>query len=287
MTTMFGRPSEPITEAVYALSYRNYPSLVVAYPSEGDWQRLYDPHGSRGEAWARATHAEFKRGHERSVTELLDAIVQKSTGQAILAELSARSSFSVMILPFDFLPVRSWSPGTGAVTKATEWRAEWSAGVPICGRTSEGKPFCYAWSGTGTGSSVDIYFTARRHKGQESADEVLLHELLHASRKVKGVLYRMPMGGSYGNQEEFLAVLAANIYRSEKGLKRLFDYHGAPIDPGSFLDSVSPSPRTVIALLRDKQPSLYAALARVDAPFNPVRQVDAEYSRLMKKIERI
>jgi hypothetical protein len=105
MTTMFGRPSEPITEAVHALSYRNYPSLVVAYPSEDDWQRLYDPHGSRGEAWARATHAEFKRGHERSVTELLDAIVQKSTGQAILAEMSARSSFSVMILPFDFLPV--------------------------------------------------------------------------------------------------------------------------------------------------------------------------------------
>jgi hypothetical protein len=287
MTTMFGRPSNPITEAIHSLPYSHAPSVVAAYPSIDDWRRLYDPRGSRGESWSRASYADFKRSHERAVTTQLDLIAQHATGRAVLAELNARSSYSVLILPFDFLPSRDWRVSTGAVAKATDWRGEWSAGVPICGRTANGKPFCYASAGTGAGSSVDIYFTARRHDGRESADEVLLHELFHATRKVRGVLYRMPIGGSYGNQEEFLAVLAANMYRSEKGEKRLFDYHGAPIDAGSFLDSVTPSPRAVLALLRSNQPALFEALARVQAPFNPIRQVDAEHGRLTRKLERL
>jgi len=80
--------------------------------------------------------------------------------------------------------------------------------------------------GTGTGTIMDIYYTPLRHK---SADEALLHELVHASRKVRGVQYHMPVGGGYGNHEEFLAALVANMYRSEKGLKQLFDYQRRPI----------------------------------------------------------
>jgi hypothetical protein len=288
MTNMFGRPDEPISEAIYASPYQAAPSVVIAFPSFADWFRLYDPQKSRGYRWNRDMYEDFKRNHERSVKKELDLISKKSTGQAVLAEMNARSAFSVMILPFDFLPTADWSVHLGALTKATERRKEWAQGVPICGATMAGKHFCIAAKGEGGGSSVDIYFTPRRHRGRESADEVLLHELLHATRKVRGVLYRMPMTGGYGNQEEFLAVLVANMYRSEKKSTDLFNYHGGSIDAAKFLDSnLSPPIRTVIAGLRTAQPSLYAALARVQATFNPVRQVDVEYNALMKRIERV
>jgi len=38
----------------------------------------------------------------------------------------------------------------------------------------------------GLSSFATSYFTARRHNGRETPDEVLLHEMLHASRKVRG-----------------------------------------------------------------------------------------------------
>ena len=288
MTNMFGRPDEPISEAIHATPYPAAPSVVIAFPSFADWFHLYDPHRAKGYRWNRDMYEDFKGSHERSVKKELDLISKKFTGQAVLAEMNARSAYSVMILPFDFLPTASWSVHTGAVTQATERRKEWAAGVPICGATMAGKHFCIAAKGEGGGSSVDIYFTPRRHRGRESADEVLLHELVHATRKVRGVLYRMPMSGGYGNQEEFLAVLVANMYRSEKKQTNLFDYHGGPIDAAKFLDSgLRPPIRTVLAGLRSAQPSLYAALAKVQTAFNPVRQVDAEYKGLMKKIEGV
>lgn len=249
MTTMFGRPSTPITEAVHATPSRHSRSVLAAYPGFDDWRRLYDPNGSKGQSWNLGIYENMKRGHERSVDEQLDTIAKSSAGQAVFAEMNARPSYSVMILPFDFLPSRSWKVGTGAVARAIDSRAEWAAGVPMCGHRADGTLFCFDNSaghkvtGRGSGSSVDIYFTPRRHADRlEPPDEVLLHELTHASRKVRGVLYRMPMGGGYGNQEEFLAVLVTNIYRSQKGETRLFDYRGHSIDPGAFLDSVSPSP---------------------------------------------
>src|SRR5215204_7126812 len=78
-----------------------------------------------------------------------------------------------------------------------------AAGVPRCGATFTGKPFCSGHSapkGTGTGSSAEIYFTASRHR---APDETLLHELVHASRMIDGVWYPMPVNGGYGNQESF------------------------------------------------------------------------------------
>src|ERR1700729_1765465 len=71
-----------------------------------------------------------------------------------------------------------------------------------------------------------------------------LHELVHAARHMRGLLMKTPMNGGYGNQEEFLAQVIENIYRSEKGRSPI-DYGGAPMsNPGRFLDSaISPSPR--------------------------------------------
>jgi hypothetical protein len=150
-----------------------------------------------------------------------------------------------------------------------------SDGSPFCARRFDGTRIC---KGTGTGSAVDLYFWSADPLGLRghtySEDDVLLHELVHALRMVSGVEYGQPVtgGGGYGNQEEFLAVLVTNMYRSNKNLP-LFDYNLNPIDAKTFLDKrISPSPRQLIRRLRDSQPSLFAALKSVQAPFNPVKQ---------------
>ena len=115
---------------------------------------------------------------------------------------------------------------------------------------------------------------------------MLIHELVHASRIVGGEFYDMPMSGGYGNQEEFLAVVIADMYRSEKR-RPLINYHGGSIDAATFLDiKLSPTPRLVLALLRSRQSSLFTALAQAKTPFNPFQQVDAESKALIAKIER-
>jgi len=271
------------------VQYGSAPNIVIAYPSLQDWLALYKPSSSRGAQWNQAMFADFQRRHERTVTEQLDIIRKRATGRAVVAEVKARPDHVVKIRPFDFLPKEKWKLGLGALTTTLDGPAPtWAAGVPRCGATFTGKPFCSGHSapkGTGTGSSAEIYFTASRHR---APDETLLHELVHASRMVDGVWYPMPVNGGYGNQEEFLAVLVENIYRSEKGEKRPSDYKGHPIDTAKFLDATSPSPRSVIAGMRGKQPSLFSALAALPRgmpAFNPVRQVDTEYKTLMQKIE--
>src|SRR5262249_4712456 len=117
-----------------------------------------------------------------------------------------------------------------------------------------------------------------------ASDEVLLHELVHAGRQMNGLRYRMPVSGDYGNEEEDLAVVIANICLSNK---KLTEFRANPIghavlkNPDRFLDSRAADldPRTLLERLYLNQRPLYDALAAIsdkDAPFNPVRMYEAE-----------
>jgi hypothetical protein len=280
-------PDQTITQPVHQTPFQQVPNVVAAYPTFDDWSRLYSPPASwGGPQYNQALYADMRSGHERSVMAELSRIFTWATGRAVLAEMNADPSLTVRILPFDFAP----PDGNRAVTRAHSQGGEAPEGMPRCGARASGKRYCDTDDddnilyGTGTGSGADIFFTA--HHATPFPDETLLHELVHASRKVKALAYRMPISGGYGNQEEFLAMVVQNIYRSEKGRSGMFDYHGAPIDPDSFLDTnLRPPPRTVLALFRDRQPSLYAALLNVNASFNPIRQLDAEYKAALTKAD--
>jgi hypothetical protein len=194
----------------------------------------------------------------------------------VLAELRARSAFSVYIFPFDFLPSGDWSanpkrriqaltePITLPQTAAERARGTKPSGTQVCKNGA-----CWASLQSPTGKSVDVFYTARRTT-ESDADGSLLHELVHAMRFISGVFRYSPMGGSYGNNEEFYANTIEMIYRSETGLD-VFDYAGHPIDQATFLQR--PRARALLTDLRHAQPSLFLALARVDAPFNPIRPI--------------
>jgi hypothetical protein len=123
-----------------------------------------------------------------------------------------------------------------------------------------------------------VFYTPRR-AAESDADGSLLHELVHAMRFMSGVFRYSPMGGGYGNNEEFYANTIEMIYRSEKGLP-IYDYKYNPLDAASLLDAKTMA-SVVLTDLRVTQPSLFDALAKVNAGFNPIKQLDDQRRKLL------
>jgi hypothetical protein len=148
-------------------------------------------------------------------------------------------------------------------------------GEPLC-QNVHGEVHCY-----GSGSHAIMHFTDLRIlqsevKGGQTPDEALLHELVHASRFVAGVMYTRPMGTGYGNQEEFYANTVENVYRSEKGRGILFDYQGVVFKAADFFKR-TPDSWWSINRLQSDQRDLFNKLANLDptlVPFDPIREVD-------------
>jgi hypothetical protein len=79
----------------------------------------------------------------------------------------------------------------------------------------------------GGGSDVSMKYSPNIWEGDNPCfggknaarpDEVLLHELVHVSRYMKGLANAIPtIDEDYGNDEEFLAIVTANVYMSSRG----------------------------------------------------------------------
>lgn len=123
-------------------------------------------------------------------------------------------------------------------------------------------------------------------------DEILFHELVHASSMLTGTdlwrKTRMASTGKHdrflvGNVVEFLAVQITNIYRQEKGRKRLrFNHSNDEFDGKDTLDAypgMVPSPRHILRRFNDRQGGFFEALANVPAStakINVLRQFRTE-----------
>jgi len=280
--TMFGRPDDPVQHDVFETPYPQAAGLIIAYPGLRDWIALYDPYHYRDHKAALETYRDMRAHHEKSVMKQLDLILHRATGRAVISQIQAASP-TVTILPYDFKKARTWKPNVLAVTTATDREAELVKGMMASVKGRDGKT--ESFQGTGDGADAIIHYATNRTDSQQSADEVLLHELLHATRKLAGVVNRLPLGGGYKNMEEFLGNLVQDIYRSEAGLTPI-DYTGEAIG-GNFLDTnLTPSPRLMLSLMRKQQPDLFNKLAQINTHFNPIRQVQKENDALVARIEK-
>jgi len=281
-----------IARKIEATPFAHARNVVVAYPHREDWKKLYKPQPLRmpdARGIYRNVDAfewryqDMKRDHENNVLKCLGRIQERAAGRAVLAELRARRSFSVYIFPFDFLPSGHWSACAGTITEpialpqsaAERARGTKPRGTQVCERGA-----CWADPDSHTGKSADVFYTARGFADCDG-DGALLHELVHAARLISGVHHSSKMGGGYHNNEEFYANTIEMIYRSEKRLP-IYDYKYRPLDVASFLELYMAS--MLLTDLRVAQPSLFDALAQVNADFNPIKQIEDRRRKLIKEI---
>ena len=158
-----------------------------------------------------ATYRLETRQHIFSVRSWLAQIKQWATGRALLAEIRSSEAMDVRIVPYRGKGRAAYANAEDDVAATARWRLV--------------DPFKFGdlRTGTGVGSDSLVEFTPEAFLGPDMSlpgqapDEVLFHELVHASRVMKGVFRGGFVNKEYDDYEEYLAIALANIYLSEKG----------------------------------------------------------------------
>jgi hypothetical protein len=231
------------------------------------------------EKW-RAERDAYLGTKDPSVLFQLDTISRSYTGAAILRALKdgtlprrgAPGGRAISIFP-DTDPtvpgnVTTTSDMKGATNHSTGADADIDYSPELWGQSTN------RWGINGPGTAPD---------------DILFHELVHATRDLKGVASKEKLHANrlFPSVEEYIAVVLTNIYISEtKPLARLRggygDAHTFPTlaHPERFLDNLDhlvPSPRQLLQTFSTDQRALYDDLAFCDVIlFNPIAQLEKE-----------
>ena len=306
-----------------------FPTISILYYSMPDWLAIFEL-GPRhiGQRKFESVAHEYKfvaQTYHGKVAKLFDAIAGSGSGAALLQEIAAASRHSLRVLPHwhwkqanlagprnaSVRPVRPGEKLASAVNGTfSNTVAAHAKGAPIL--DDNRKPTSEV--GTGQGSDVVVFYSPEDWERKDSTDspgfepdEVLFHELVHATRDLRGFHTGRPVDGDFGNEEEYLATTLANLYLSEKGkpLRGVYDEpsergrsreikaNGQTLfrvidpppkgwavmrDPDHWYDAPGPvnlSPDELIQRFSDTQKAFYRALSQLpDAKpkFNPVKE---------------
>lgn len=125
-----------------------------------------------------------------------------------------------------------------------------------------------------------------------TAEQVLFHEMVHASRDMHDVSYDKTPLDLMGDYEEFLAVLITNMFRSELGAKKFHrDYIYKLLveqrEAELFLSSRAQYIDAIESLLDDQ---LVSAVTGLNTAYNPFRDFDrlkADHSDILEFINQL
>lgn len=156
------------------------------------------------------------------------------------------------------------------------------------------------------GHFIKGYILNHDDRGLFTPEGVLIHELVHAVRTTRGVMDTRVFAGRlecWGDIEEFLAILIANIYRSSIGVpfsglrwqygevkphhKRMADLGGTLRSNHDFYNHY----KEAILVLYKQMPGLFGAIAQVRCGFNPIalakNDIDAVNGDVLKTYKKI
>jgi hypothetical protein len=225
--------------------------------------------------------------YEHAVLPQLQRIHRSHTGQAVFHEFITRSNHRMTIIPYEQPLLNAFAAAKNLQTATPKGQVERSGADGHVLLNAQGQPLV----GAGGGSDSDISFTPsmftkfcnqqkKGHKAGAHPDEVLFHEMVHAVRQMRGLLNPLPLGFLYDTEEEFYAILLANIYASETGraIDLRSDHHGfehlTTDTNAKFLpkkDMTDYRYRLVDKLVHEER-QMALALAKIHAPFNPIRR---------------
>jgi len=163
--------------------------------------------------------------YERAVRGEVQRIMHSRTGLALLHELQLRSTHILKIVPYEVKDdINAYAVPVDQQHATLNRHLERSDRDGHAIADAHGNPIY----GLGGGSDSTVLFTPGTfvkycsehnagHKSGAQPDEVLFHEMVHATRQMRGIYDAAPLGFLYDTEEEFYAILLANIYASETG----------------------------------------------------------------------
>jgi hypothetical protein len=294
MEKLLGKQTADSLEMPAPLTYAANANILIGFPGFLTWFRSYqlmEDHASDNSLARKVDRYRLvKKAYENWVLRLLDRMGKRWTGKALISEI-ARAQHSISIVPQREAENDDKRDNAGADADSNEGAT--AKGEPV--RLSDGSIRQPRQTGTGRGSDIKVEFTpshwsrlvgsSGRHGPGMNAEDVLFHEMVHAARAVTGTQTRVAVNERFGDEEEFLAVMIANIYLSEKGETQLRANHSfkktALQDPQRFLDNprIMPQPRVLLESFRVRHRVFFFMLAAIPAHaavFNPIRQYDEE-----------
>jgi hypothetical protein len=266
-------------------AWMGYSNLITLDNNDARFRAQNEAHFRRLLHVYRSDAADYTR----AVKSRLNQMLERLTGAALLAEIGATDS------DLDIIPNRE-EEGSDVNSRTHANDIDQATAL---GRLIHRGDLDDLSVGEGGGSDSTVKYTPGMYTGSVMAeiskgpDEVLFHELVHASRQMRGVADKIPVNAGYGNQEEYLAVVLTNIYMSEKGQWRFraswgdWDDDEEPTGARAHLQGgdadwfirnvqhVNLSPSQLMENFKRSQPRFFNALAHLppERPkFNPVRQ---------------
>ena len=226
--------------------------------------------------------------YEKKVAALLFSLWGTYTSAWIMYEIGVASGKRVDIKPSEFAPdefKKNASDGDLAAKTGTrdgDYVNASKEGTP--GRSCLPETKAERVQGTGKGADAIVAFQPERWSGGigkapgnqgpgSAADEILIHELVHASRLVRG--YRNSCFGAprgWTDYEEFVAVVMCNVFSSETGRPLRFGHSGFQALPPAESTSAAflAKYKDYLDPIKTDHPHLFGALKRAPGiPFNP------------------
>ena len=255
----------------------------------------------------------FDKSVEAKVSKLLETIAKNDIGKVILNEIEATSK-TLTFKPRTAANINA-NGKCNVETKTLRIKEAAPRGTgrgdtPIYDQTGRPVPFrlptpsggTVTKLGTGEGSDVEIHFdidlyeSGCAHHGPGSlVDEVLIHELVHALRSMQGEHNAIPVPSNpdlfmvthdeYDTEEEFLAIVVANVYSSRNGGTQLRAGHRGhfalkpPLNTSAgFLQE--PIHNKYMNIYRLTWKHTFYKLAVIPATFNPFAELSRNTARL-------
>lgn len=225
-----------------SIQYKNYPIKIDGGSFTDDIISLYEK---------PAGVADF----EKAITSVLDTITKRPFGVGQLLFNALPKDKSIIIFPYSESDCNAYARET-VIFEGGNARVSFSPNM---------------WQ---TGGKC-----ANKYANGKNEDEVLLHELLHAYRMVRGTSSQVSLNKTdknYDDIEELFAILVTNVYMSENGKTKFRrDHHGFAALPNKWATSEK--------FINDQDFSYWVEkfwftevpfvpmLATLSAPFNPFR----------------
>jgi Effector protein len=286
-------------------------SIVLAFHSMPRWMDRFDVSFDDSAVNFRRNLHKYRVARDQYIREVraqFELLKSWLMGKALLAEIR-RTNNRVRIIPYwDYSHLNAdaspWDGVNETAGKTADWIAATAKGAAGW-LDAGGRPVI----GTGTGTGSEVRYTPGMLHPIDgdpawAPDEVLFHELVHASREMRGVFFRMPVNKGYDDLEEYIAIILCNIYLSEKGQETFRGNHRSRTfspdyfmslrgaDANNFLTNsqrVDTRPTMVIQNFKDSQPEFYRDVVNLPPgrpKYNWVKQYDQEATKLVNQVRK-